>query len=122
MAGPFFVFTPGAFAGSKTLRIAKWAHFLPEFDEWFVNELAPEWGKKNNTKVTVDLIPVAEVRGRAFAEVESGKGHDIFIFPWPPAEYHRHAIDHGGVYRAVAAKYGAIQQLAHRSKIGRAHV
>jgi len=115
VAGPFSVFTPGAFAGFNTLRIAKWAHFLPEFDEWFVNEMAPEWGKKNNTKVTVDLIPVEEVRGRAFAEVEAGKGHDIFIFPWPPAEYQKHAIDHGGVYRAVAAKYGAIQQLAHRS-------
>ena len=115
VAGPLFVFTPDAFAGSKTLRIAKWAHFLPEFDEWFVNELAADWGKKNNTNVTVDLIPVEQVRDRAFAEVEAGKGHDIFIFPWPPAEYHRHAIDHGGVYRAVAAKYGAIQQLAHRS-------
>jgi multiple sugar transport system substrate-binding protein len=114
-AGPFFVFTPDAFASSKTLKIAKWAHFLPEFDEWFVNVVAAEWGKQNNTKVTVDLIPVEEVRDRAFAEVAAGKGHDIFIFPWPPAEYHEHVIDHGVVYQAVAAKVGAIQQLAHRS-------
>jgi multiple sugar transport system substrate-binding protein len=114
-AGPFFVFTPDAFASSKTLKIAKWAHFLPEFDDWFVNVVAAEWGKQNNTKVTVDLIPVEGVRDRAFAEVEAGKGHDIFTFPWPPAEFHRHVIDHGGVYQAVAAKYGAIQQLAHRS-------
>jgi multiple sugar transport system substrate-binding protein len=114
-AGPFFVFTPDAFASSKTLKIAKWAHFLPEFDDWFVNVAAAEWGKQNNTKVTVDLIPVEEVRERAFAEVTAGQGHDVFIFPWPPAEYHQHVIDHGVVYQAVAAKYGAIQQLAHRS-------
>lgn len=114
-AGPFFIFTPDAFASSKTLKIAKWAHFLPEFDDWFVKGMAQDWGQKNNTKVTVDLIPVEEVRDRAFAEVTAGKGHDIFIFPWPPAEFHEHVIDHGGVYQAVAAKYGAIQQLAHRS-------
>jgi multiple sugar transport system substrate-binding protein len=113
--GPFFVFTPEAFASSKTLKIAKWTHFLPEFDNWFVNVAAVEWGKQNNTRVTVDLIPVEEVRERAFAEIAAGEGHDIFIFPWPPAEFHQHVIDHGGVYQAVASKYGAIQQLAHRS-------
>jgi multiple sugar transport system substrate-binding protein len=115
VAGPFFVFTPDALASSKTLKIAKWAHFLPEFDDWFVKVVAAQWGKQNNTKVTVDLIPVEEVRNRAFAEVEAGKGHDIFIFPWPPAEFQQHVIDHGVVYQAVAAKYGVIQQLAHRS-------
>ena len=78
-AGPFFVFTPDAFASSKTLKVAKWAHFLPEYDEWFVNVAASQWGKQNNTKVTVDLIPVEEVRNRAFAEVAAGKGHDVFI-------------------------------------------
>ena len=113
--GPFFTFSADAFASSKALSIAKWAHFLPEFDDWFVNIAAAEWGKRNNTHVTVDLIPVEEVRDRAFAEVAAGKGHDIFCFPWPPAEFHQHVIDHGGVYQAVAAKFGAIQQLAHRS-------
>lgn len=114
-AGPFFVFTPNAFAGEKTLRIAKWAHFLPEFDDWFVNQMAAAWGKQNKTRVTVDLIPVEEIRDRAFTEVKAGKGHDVFIFPWPPAEFHPHVIDHGGIYQMAAAKYGAIQQLAHRS-------
>src|SRR5215472_6046390 len=116
-AGPFFLFTPNALAGSKTLKIAKWAHFLPEFDDWFVNVMSAEWGKQNNTKVTVDLIPVEEIRDRAFAEVKSGKGHDIFIFPWPPAEYRQHVIDHAGVYQIAAPKFGAIQQLAFRSTV-----
>jgi multiple sugar transport system substrate-binding protein len=112
--GPFLSFPNRALAGQKTLKIAKWTHFIPEFDTWFAG-MAKEWGKQNNTKVTVDLIPVEEVRDRAFAEVKAGKGHDVFIFPWPPAEYFQHVIDHSVVYRAVAARYGTIQQLAHRS-------
>jgi multiple sugar transport system substrate-binding protein len=113
--GPFFLFSPYALASEKPLKIAKWAHFLPEFDEWFVNVWAKDWSKKNNAKVTVDLIPVEEIRDRAFAEVAAAKGHDIFIFPWPPAEFHQHVIDHASVYQLAAPKYGAIQQLAFRS-------
>jgi multiple sugar transport system substrate-binding protein len=37
------------------------------------------------------------------------------MFPWPPAEYYQHAIDHGEIYQMAASKYGAIPQLAHRS-------
>ena len=113
--GPFFLFSPHALASPKTLKIAKWAHFLPEFDDWFVKVWAADWGKQNNTNVSVDVIPVEEIRDRAFAEVKAGKGHDIFIFPWPPAEFHQSVIDHAGIYQAVAPKYGAIQQLAYRS-------
>jgi multiple sugar transport system substrate-binding protein len=113
--GPFFLFSPHALASQKPLKIAKWTHFLPEFDDWFVKVWANDWGKKNNAHVTVDLIPVEEIRDRAFAEVKAGKGHDIFIFPWPPAEFHQNVIDHASVYRAVASKVGAIQQLAFRS-------
>jgi len=113
--GPFFLFSPHALASPKTLKIAKWAHFLPEFDDWFVKVWAADWAKQNNTNVSVDVIPVEEIRNRAFAEVKAGKGHDIFIFPWPPAEFHQSVIDHAGVYQAVASKMGAIQQLAFRS-------
>ena len=113
--GPFFFFPDRALASQKTLKIAKWSHFLPEFDQWFVNVLAPDWGKKNDTRVTVDVIPVEEIRERAFGEIKARKGHDLFIFPWPPAEYHQHVIDHGEVYQSVASRYGAIQQLAFRS-------
>ncbi|HET9281446.1 MAG TPA: carbohydrate ABC transporter substrate-binding protein [Candidatus Angelobacter sp.] len=113
--GPFFLFPDRAAASQKTLKIAKWAHFLPEFDQWFVNVMAAEWGKNNDTKVIVDVIPIEEIRGRAFAEVKAGKGHDLYIFPWSPAEFHQHVIDHGEIYQAVTSRVGAIQQLAHRS-------
>jgi multiple sugar transport system substrate-binding protein len=115
VAGPFFPFPDRVLASQKTLKIAKWAHLLPEFDQWFVNILARDWGKQNDTSVTVDVIPVEEIRERAFAEVKAGKGHDVFIFPWSPAEFHQHVIDHGEVYQMAASRYGAIQQLAHRS-------
>jgi multiple sugar transport system substrate-binding protein len=113
--GPFFLFPGRARASQQTLKIAKWAHFLPEYDRWFVNGLAKDWGQKNDTNVTVDIIPVEQIRDRAFAEVKAGKGHDLFIFPWPPAEFCQHVIDHGEIYQAVASRVGAIQQLAHRS-------
>ncbi|HEV2489081.1 MAG TPA: ABC transporter substrate-binding protein [Candidatus Acidoferrales bacterium] len=113
--GPFFLFPDRALASQKTLKIAKWAHFISGYDSWFENELAQEWGKKHDTKVVVDFIPAEQIGERAAAEVRSGKGHDVFIFPWPPAEYHRHVIDHGEIYQTVAFKYGTIDRLAHRS-------
>lgn len=113
--GPFFLFPERAAASQQTLKIAKWTHLLPEFDQWFVNVMAAEWGKKNDMKVTVDLIPIEEIRGQAFAEIKAGKGHDLSIFPWPPAEFHQHVIDHSEIYQTVASRVGAIQQLAHRS-------
>jgi multiple sugar transport system substrate-binding protein len=113
--GPLFLFPDRALASQKTLKIAKWAHFLPEFDQWFANVMAQEWGKQNDTRVSVDIIPIEEIRARAFADAKNRKGHDLFIFPWPPAEYREHVIDHSDVYQAVATRYGAIQQLAFRS-------
>jgi multiple sugar transport system substrate-binding protein len=113
-AGPWLFVADSAQASRKTLRIAKWAHFLPEFDAWF-QSVARDWGQKNQTRVSVDLIPVDKISAAATAETDAGTGHDIFMFPGSPAEHYPHAIDHGDIYRAVAGKYGAIPQLAHRS-------
>jgi len=113
--GPFFLFPDRALASQKTLKIAKWAHLLPEYDQWFQGVLAKEWGRKNDTKVVVNHIPAEEVYARASAEVKAGKGHDVFIFPWPPAEYIQHVIDHGEIYQTVAGKYGNVNRLGHKS-------
>jgi multiple sugar transport system substrate-binding protein len=103
-----------AHAGGRTLRIAKWAHFLPEFDVWF-ESVARQWGERHATTVTVDRIAVERLGAVATEEIKAGKGHDVFMFPWPPAQYARHAIDHAGVYQEVATRYGSIPQLAYRS-------
>lgn len=113
--GPFFLFPERAQASQKTLKIAKWAHFLPEFDHWFVNVLAQEWGKKHDTKVIVDRIPVEQVYARAWAEVKAGKGHDVFMFPWPPSEFQQHVIDHAEITQQVANNHGGVEFMAHRS-------
>jgi multiple sugar transport system substrate-binding protein len=113
-AGPFFAFSDRAFARQKSLKIAKWAHFVPDYDPWF-ESVAKEWGERHNTHITVDEIPVEEISSRAAAEIKAGKGHDVFTFPWPPAEYYQHVIDHSEIYQAAASKYGAIPQIAHRS-------
>ena len=112
--GPFFLFPDRALASQKTLKIAKWAHFTPTFDAWF-EVMAKDWGQQHDTQVTVDNIPVEQVWAHATAEAKIGRGHDVFIFPWPPAEFQQHVIDHGEVYQTVAQKYGNIDRMAHRS-------
>jgi multiple sugar transport system substrate-binding protein len=37
------------------------------------------------------------------------------MFPWPPAQYQQHVIDHTEVHRTVASKYGDLDRLGHRS-------
>src|SRR5262245_8671635 len=114
VAGPLLLGARRAKAARETLRIAKWAHFVPEFDEWFATH-AREWGLRNDTNVIIDTLPVESIAATATAQIRAGAGHDIFMFPWPPAQYYSHTIDHSEIYRTVAAKYGAIPQLAYRS-------
>jgi len=113
---PFISFPPPSFAGQATLRIAKWAHFLPEFDTWF-ESMADNWGRQHNAQVSVDQIAVENIYTLAKTETKFGQGHDLVIFPWPPAEFQQDAIDHGGIYQAVAGRYGAIPQIAFKSTI-----
>ena len=113
-AGPFMVFARRARASQKTLKIAKWSHFVPQYDAWFA-AVAKEWGQRHDTRVSIDEIPVEQIGAAAARETGTRKGHDVFIFPWPPAQYYQHAIDHAEIYQQVAAKFGAIPQIAYRS-------
>lgn len=102
-------------ARQKTLKIAQWAHSVPGFDAWFDGVYVKEWGRQHDTNVIVDHIPVDRINSRASAEVAAGKGHDLFMFPWPPATYHQHAIDHTGIYQEVGNRHGNVNALGHRS-------
>jgi len=113
---PFVAFPDSTFARQATLTIAKWSHVLPEFDLWFEG-MAGEWGRQHNVHVSVEQIPVEKIYAVAKAETKVGQGHDLFIFPWPPAEFQDDAIDHGEIYQAVASKYGAIPQIAFKSTV-----
>jgi multiple sugar transport system substrate-binding protein len=103
-----------AFAMPKTPRILKWAHFVPEYDAWFASA-ATDWGREHQTKVVIDKVPVENIGAAAAADIKSRRRHDICIFPWPPAHFHAHTIDHTDIYQEVASRYGAIPQLAYRS-------
>jgi len=103
--GPLIL--PGrANAQRKKLRILQWVHFVPAYDEWFNKKYAKEWGDRNNTDVTVDNIGIAGINARAAAEVSAQKGHDLFLFNWPPPTFEEQTVDLKDVYQEVERKFG----------------
>src|SRR5512134_2379303 len=107
---------PGrALAQQKTLKILQWNHFVPGYDKWFNNEYTKEWGEKNATNVIVDNIGLAGLNSRAAAEVSAQKGHDLFMFLWPPPVHEDQVIDHRDIYEECERKYGKPIDLALKS-------
>jgi len=102
-------------AAKKKLRILQWVHFVPPYDEWFNKKFAVEWGKKNDTEVTVDNIGVAGINARGAAEVSAQKGHDLFLFNWPPPSFEEQTVDLKDVYTEVEGKLGKPIDLAIKS-------
>jgi multiple sugar transport system substrate-binding protein len=115
VSGPFFLFPERAQAEQKTLRILQWSHFVPAYDQWFDNVFAKKWGEKHDTKVTVDHVTARDVNTRGAAEVAAGKGHDLFLFEFPPAAYEKDVIDLTDLYQEVEKKHGKPIPLAERS-------
>src|SRR6516225_2944449 len=74
-------------AAKQTLKILQWVHFVPAYNEWFNRKYVKEWGDKNDTEVIVDNIHTAGIPARARAEVAAQKGHDLFLFNWPPPAF-----------------------------------
>ncbi|MGZ4820214.1 MAG: ABC transporter substrate-binding protein [Terriglobales bacterium] len=114
-AGPYFLFPERAQAQQKTLKIAQWSHFVPDYDKWFDNEYTKAWGQKNNTNVVVDHINLNELPARAAAEVSAKKGHDLFMMLSPPAKFKDQVIDMSHVYQECEKKHGKKIDLAHKS-------
>jgi multiple sugar transport system substrate-binding protein len=113
--GPAFLFPERAQAQQKTLKIAQWSHFVPDYDKWFDNTFTKEWGQKHNTNVTVDHINLTELPARAAAEVSAKKGHDLFMFLSPPAAFEPQVVDMSDVYKECEKKHGKKIDLAHKS-------
>ncbi len=110
------IIIPGrAHAAKKTLKILNWVHFVPVYDEWFNKKYTKEWGQKNDTEVIVDNIGVAGVNPRAAAEVSAQKGHDLFLFNWPPPAFEEQTVDMRDVYQEVEGKVGKPIDLAVKS-------
>ena len=112
-AGPFFHASPARAA--KTLRILQWSHFVPGYDRWFNNTYTKEWGKANDTEVTVDNINLALIESRAAAEVSAQKGHDLVMFLSPPAVFEDQVVDMKDVYAECEKRHGKPIDLAIKS-------
>lgn len=111
--GPFVITRPAKAA--KTLKILHWSHFIPGYDKWFNTIYTKEWGKKNDTEVTVDNINIALIESRAAAEVSAQKGHDLVLFMSPPAVFEEQAVDMKDVYAECEKTHGKPIDLAIKS-------
>ena len=98
-----------------TLKILQWTHFVPAYDTWFDNTYIKEWGRKNDTEVTVDHIDLTQIPGRAAAEVAARSGHDIVQHLSPPAAFEDQVIDHKEIVQEVSRKVGKMGAVGLRS-------
>jgi multiple sugar transport system substrate-binding protein len=114
IGAPFLHIRP-ARAAAKTLRILQWAHFVPAYDKWFNDEYVVEWGRQNDTQVTVDNVGITTLNSRAAAEVSAQQGHDLFLFLSPPPAYEEQVVDMKDVYDECTKKHGKPIDLAIKS-------
>src|SRR5262249_4822920 len=113
--GPFFLFPDRVEAGREKLRILQWKHFVAGYDRWFDEVLAREWGEKHNTKVIVDHVAIERLRGLAAAEAAARRGHDMGVFPSPPAVFEKDVFDYGEIFRGLRYPLGEAIEFAHKS-------
>ncbi|MCA1841979.1 MAG: extracellular solute-binding protein, partial [Actinobacteria bacterium] len=107
--------TSKAGATRKQLRIAQVGHFVPGYDTWFDQEYTQAWGDRNNVEVIVDHFPVAEHAGRAAAEVNARRGHDLFAVYGPPAAFEDDVVDLRDVIEEIESKVGKANMVAERT-------
>jgi multiple sugar transport system substrate-binding protein len=90
------------------LKILQWSHFVPAYDTDFFDPWAQDWGTKNNVKVTVDHIALAQLPARSAAEAQSKSGHDIFgwFAQGGPRLYDDLLVDLSDVVKQVGEKNG----------------
>ncbi len=101
--------------GERTLRIAQWSHFVPEYDQWFDNDYTRSWGEKHGVDVIVDHVTLGDLTTQADAEAAAQRGHDIFGFVAPPAVFEDEVIDHREIVERVEATVGPMTPLIERS-------
>jgi multiple sugar transport system substrate-binding protein len=119
--GPY-VLTDRAAAQPVTLRILQWRHFVPPYDEWFDRVFAPRWGEKNNVRVVVEHIGLAEIPAVAAGEASrvaagADPGHDLIQHLTPPAalENQVDAAAHQEVIEELKRRAGTYIELAEKS-------
>ena len=109
---PWLIVPARARVAQKTLRILQWKHFVPEYDQWFDNVFAKAWGRKHDTRVLINHVPLEQIHTRAGAEIKARKGHDLIMFTSSPARYEKYAINHAEVHEEVWGKQGQVNSWA----------
>jgi len=71
------VFTRGAYAQDRVLKVVQWKHFVPDYDKWF-DVFAKEFGDKNKCKVEVDYVATPDLPTAIAADISRSGGHDVF--------------------------------------------
>lgn len=97
--------TPTVDISGTSLAILQWQHFVPSYDEWFV-QFVNEWGAENNVEVTVDQINTADIPAAFAAEVSAEQGHDLIEHIAPLAQFEKSVIDLKDVWDEAIARYG----------------
>src|SRR3989441_13090641 len=102
-----------------TLRMLKWSHFVPAYDQWF-DKFAQEWGEKNGVRVLVDHIPHLELPARYAAEFAAGAGPDLIYFVGQilTGQYYRNLVDLSDVAEGLGEKDGAWMENTKRTGPG----
>ncbi len=112
-AGPA-VIVPGR-AQQKTLRILKWKFFVPEYETWFTDVFAKEWGERNATQVVVDSVGLGDLSGMAAAEAQAKSGHDLVVLLRVAPELESSVINHREIHEECVHRFGAPLDLAYKS-------
>src|SRR5262249_14649436 len=105
----------GAHPAKKTFKSLPSGHLGPPLHDRVHKKYVKEWGEKNDTEVIVDNIGIAGINARAAAEVSAQKGHDLFLFNWPPPTFEEQAVDMKDVYTELEGKFGKPIDLAVKS-------
>jgi multiple sugar transport system substrate-binding protein len=112
---PSMIISGRARAQQKTLKILRWKHFVPSFEQWFTETYIKEWGEGNDTPVIVDNVGTADIDSHAKAEAESRRGHDLVFSLKPVAVFEDQVIDHREIYEECERRYGPVAEFATKS-------
>jgi multiple sugar transport system substrate-binding protein len=83
-AGAMFGAQPSR-AATKSLTLVHENSFIPPYDAYFKNTLAPAYEKATGIKVNYELISVGSLQTRVTSIAETGSGPDLTLmeFNWP---------------------------------------
>lgn len=96
---------PHKFPAGTTLEITQWSHFVPRYDKWF-NRYAQEWGRKNNVKVIVNHISIADLASSLSSAIAAGQGSTLIEMVAPPSAFIEGLQPLNKVNEAAAAAFG----------------